>query len=220
MEITEMTLNDLELMKDTLYSDFDNFWSYNVLKNELENNNTTYIVALSVQKSSLSGNLFHMRACPEAVGQKLGKSTGLVSVILICHINEKILITELRHYLPTDTAGREHSGDNAILAAADCDGRKFPVAVVNRLEKGSAFCAVGGAIGGIFNVAALIHRAIRAQQRRPHLVAGIGHISVEHRFFCQRNQLFWIHNNNLFLCVLNNHRSSGSNDHFRGFSSI
>lgn len=43
MEITEMTLKDLEDMKDTLYSDFDNFWSYNVLKQELENPNTTYI---------------------------------------------------------------------------------------------------------------------------------------------------------------------------------
>ena len=45
MEITEMTLNDLEQMKNTLYSDFDNFWSYNVLKQELENKNTTYIIA-------------------------------------------------------------------------------------------------------------------------------------------------------------------------------
>mgnify|MGYP003175659312 CR=1 FL=1 len=45
MEITEMTLKDLEGMKDTLYSDFDNFWSYNVLKQELENPNTTYIIA-------------------------------------------------------------------------------------------------------------------------------------------------------------------------------
>lgn len=45
MELMEMTLNDLELMKDTLYSDFDNFWSYNILKQELENENTTYIVA-------------------------------------------------------------------------------------------------------------------------------------------------------------------------------
>ena len=45
MEITEMTLTDLENMKDTLYSDFDNFWSYNVLKQELENKNTTYIIA-------------------------------------------------------------------------------------------------------------------------------------------------------------------------------
>lgn len=45
MEITEMTLTDLEQMKNTLYSDFDNFWSYNVLKQELENDKTTYIVA-------------------------------------------------------------------------------------------------------------------------------------------------------------------------------
>lgn len=40
-----MTLEDLEHMQNTLYSDFDNFWSYNVLKQELENKNTTYIVA-------------------------------------------------------------------------------------------------------------------------------------------------------------------------------
>lgn len=45
MEILTMTLQDLEDMKDTLYSDFDNFWSYNVLKQELENKKTTYIVA-------------------------------------------------------------------------------------------------------------------------------------------------------------------------------
>lgn len=45
MEITEMTLKDLDNMKDILYSDFDNFWSYNVLKQELENPNTTYIIA-------------------------------------------------------------------------------------------------------------------------------------------------------------------------------
>ena len=40
-----MTLTDLEQMKNTLYSDFDNFWSYNVLKQELENENTTYVIA-------------------------------------------------------------------------------------------------------------------------------------------------------------------------------
>ena len=45
MEITNMTLDDLELMKNTLYSDFDNFWSYNVLKQELENEKTKYIIA-------------------------------------------------------------------------------------------------------------------------------------------------------------------------------
>lgn len=45
MELMEMTLDDLKLMENTLYSDFDNFWSYNILKQELENENTTYIVA-------------------------------------------------------------------------------------------------------------------------------------------------------------------------------
>ena len=45
MEITEMTLEDLEQMKNTLYSDFDNFWSYNVLKQELVNDKTKYIIA-------------------------------------------------------------------------------------------------------------------------------------------------------------------------------
>ena len=45
MEIVTMILDDLEQMKNTLYSDFDNFWSYNILKQELENKNTTYIVA-------------------------------------------------------------------------------------------------------------------------------------------------------------------------------
>ena len=45
MEIVTMILDDLEQMKDTLYSDFDNFWSYNILKQEIENKNTTYIVA-------------------------------------------------------------------------------------------------------------------------------------------------------------------------------
>ena len=45
MEISTMILDDLEQMKDTLYSDFDNFWSYNVLKQELENKNTTYVIA-------------------------------------------------------------------------------------------------------------------------------------------------------------------------------
>lgn len=45
MDIMTMTLDDLEEMKDTLYSDFDNFWSYNVLKQELVSQNTTYIIA-------------------------------------------------------------------------------------------------------------------------------------------------------------------------------
>ena len=54
MEITEMTLDDLEQMKNTLYSDFDNFWSYNVLNQELENDKTKYIIAKEKMKLSVS----------------------------------------------------------------------------------------------------------------------------------------------------------------------
>ena len=66
------------------------------------------------------------------------------------------------------------------FAAADSDGYKVSVAVVDCLKKGSTLSTVGGAVGGIFNVAALIDRAVGAQQRRAYLVAGIGRIGLRH----------------------------------------
>ena len=45
VEITIMTINDLEEIKDILENDFDDFWNYNVFKGELENPNSKYIVA-------------------------------------------------------------------------------------------------------------------------------------------------------------------------------
>lgn len=43
--ISEMNLQDLENIKDCLLTDFDNFWSYNILKLELENGKSKYFVA-------------------------------------------------------------------------------------------------------------------------------------------------------------------------------
>jgi ribosomal-protein-alanine N-acetyltransferase len=40
-----MSLNDLDLIKDILLTDFDNFWNYNIFKEELENSNSQYFVA-------------------------------------------------------------------------------------------------------------------------------------------------------------------------------
>ena len=40
-----MTVSDLDFIKDILYTDFDDFWSYNIFKSELENENSKYIVA-------------------------------------------------------------------------------------------------------------------------------------------------------------------------------
>ena len=45
IEINKMTLSDLDNIKNNLTSDFDDFWSYNILKEELEYDNSTYIIA-------------------------------------------------------------------------------------------------------------------------------------------------------------------------------
>lgn len=43
--ISEMNINDLEQIKNCLLTDFDDFWSYNILKQELENGKSKYFVA-------------------------------------------------------------------------------------------------------------------------------------------------------------------------------
>lgn len=45
IDIKPMILEDLESIKDILYSDFDDFWNYNVLKSDFENSNSKYFVA-------------------------------------------------------------------------------------------------------------------------------------------------------------------------------
>lgn len=45
--IKDMQLNDLEKIKENLQEEFDNFWTYNILKSELENPLSHYIVAVN-----------------------------------------------------------------------------------------------------------------------------------------------------------------------------
>ena len=45
VEITNMQISDLDLIANTLESDFDDFWNYNVFRSELENGNSRYLVA-------------------------------------------------------------------------------------------------------------------------------------------------------------------------------
>ena len=42
--VNKMILDDLNKIKDILISDFDNFWNYNILKQELECDNSHFIV--------------------------------------------------------------------------------------------------------------------------------------------------------------------------------
>lgn len=45
IEITQMSLSDLDNISPILISYFDDFWNYSILKSELENPNSKYIVA-------------------------------------------------------------------------------------------------------------------------------------------------------------------------------
>lgn len=45
LEISAMTIEDLNSIKDLLLTNFDDFWTYNTLKNELLNPNSKYFVA-------------------------------------------------------------------------------------------------------------------------------------------------------------------------------
>lgn len=45
IEIFNMTISDLNLIKDNTLSDFDDFWNINILESELNNPNSKYIFA-------------------------------------------------------------------------------------------------------------------------------------------------------------------------------
>ena len=45
IEIFSMTVNDIEIIKDELEEKFDKFWTYGILKSEIANINSKYIVA-------------------------------------------------------------------------------------------------------------------------------------------------------------------------------
>ena len=45
IKISKMNIEDLHLIKHNLLTDFDDFWTFNILKDELENANSLYLVA-------------------------------------------------------------------------------------------------------------------------------------------------------------------------------
>ena len=52
--IKDMQLDDLERIKESLKEEFDDFWTYNILKSELENPLSKYIVATN-EKNEIIG---------------------------------------------------------------------------------------------------------------------------------------------------------------------
>lgn len=49
IKISEMKVEDLEIIKDSLEDEFDDFWNYNILKKELNIDYANYIVAKNEQ---------------------------------------------------------------------------------------------------------------------------------------------------------------------------
>lgn len=47
IKLEKMTIEDVETIKDTLEERFDDFWNYNILKNEILNENSIYIKAIN-----------------------------------------------------------------------------------------------------------------------------------------------------------------------------
>ncbi len=45
LEIYTMHVSDLNEIKENLFQDFDDFWNYEIFKEELVNNNSSYLVA-------------------------------------------------------------------------------------------------------------------------------------------------------------------------------
>ncbi len=48
--ISKMNLDDLNQIKNILFSDFDDFWNYSIFKSELENSNSYYLTAKDKSK--------------------------------------------------------------------------------------------------------------------------------------------------------------------------
>ena len=53
MQITNMTLSDLDLISNNLENEFDDFWNYNILKKVFQNEN--YILLVAKENESIIG---------------------------------------------------------------------------------------------------------------------------------------------------------------------
>lgn len=88
--IEEMNLSHIDCIKDILETDFDDFWSYNVFKTELENKNSKYIVAkINNEIVGFAGIsiVLNIADITNIVVKKSFRSKG-ISSILIKHIIE------------------------------------------------------------------------------------------------------------------------------------
>ena len=85
IEISKMTLTDFEEIQNILTSEFDDFWNSETLKNELENNNSYYIVAkINNNIVGFAGikNVLDEADIMNVVTRKTYRNQGIGSIIL------------------------------------------------------------------------------------------------------------------------------------------
>lgn len=112
IEIFPMTLDDLEIIKNELQDKYDKFWTYGILKSEIVNINSKYIVAKCKEEIvGLAGvrfildeaNIMNIVVKKEMRGKKIGKlllknlikilnEQNARSITLEVNINNKIAI--------------------------------------------------------------------------------------------------------------------------------
>lgn len=93
LELNNMTVSDLISLSDNLITDFDDFWTFNIFKQELENPNSRYIIAKINNEIVGFGGIwksvdeFHIT---NIVTKKNKRNLGIASAIL----KELITITQ------------------------------------------------------------------------------------------------------------------------------
>lgn len=137
--IKDMQLDDLERIKESLKDEFDDFWTYNVFKSELENPLSKYIVATN-EKNEIIGYAGIWQPDDEAhitnivtkkiyrnkkIGTrmleellKIAKSKNIKDITLEVNANNKIAISLYKKYNFKEIGLRKkyyHNIDDALI---------------------------------------------------------------------------------------------------------
>lgn len=85
MKIEKMTLTDLNTIKEILSTEFDNFWNYNILEEELSSSNSYYIVCkLNNEVIGFAGIKFSVDSADimNIVTKKQYRNKGIATLLL------------------------------------------------------------------------------------------------------------------------------------------
>ena len=114
IQINNMNLNDLESICSNLEKDFDDFWNYNILKNELQNPNSIYFVAKD-KNNNILGFAWILKILDEAditniVVKKDYRNKGIGTMLL-----KHLILEAKKQNLLTITLEVNEKNKNAIL---------------------------------------------------------------------------------------------------------